>query len=109
MHPYNFFPQILVSKLTSISHDIIHHTIIGTFLYLPLQSLTSKIVSILILEHAALYYASSSRPDLDEALDRAYSQYRASNTHSAIMEQFSVPPETYSISQLTEFILENRL
>ena len=39
------------------------------------------------------------------ALDRAYSQYRASNTHNAVIEQFSAPSETYSISQFTEFIL----
>jgi hypothetical protein len=78
-------------------------------LCLPLPFLTSKTVSILILEHASLYYALSSKPDLDKALDRAYSQYRVSNTYNAVIEQFSAPPETYSILQFTEFILRYRL
>ena len=66
-------------------------------------------MSILILEHASLYYASSSGPDLNEALDMAYSRYRASETHTAVTEQFSAPSETYTISQFTMFILDNRL
>ena len=78
-------------------------------LCLSLPSLTSKIVSILILEHATLYYASSSTPTLNQALDWACSQYRASNTHDLVIEQFSASPLTYNILQLTEFILRNRL
>jgi septin family protein len=74
-----------------------------------LQRLCDTTETILILECASLDYASSPRADLNEALDMAYSQYRASNTHNAIIEQFSAPPETYSILQFTEFILGNRL
>jgi hypothetical protein len=48
-------------------------------------------------------------PTLDHALDRAYSQYRASNTHNAVIEQFSAAPQTYSILQFTEFMLGYRL
>jgi hypothetical protein len=66
-------------------------------------------VSILVLEHASLYYASSSKPPLDQALDRAYSQYNVSITHSLVTEQFSASPQTYSILQFTEFILNHRL
>jgi hypothetical protein len=66
-------------------------------------------VSILILEHASLYYASSSKPTLDQALDGAYSQYKASNIHNAVIEQFPAAPQTYSILQFTEFILRYRL
>jgi hypothetical protein len=66
-------------------------------------------VSILILEHATLYYASSSIPTFDQAFDRACFQYRASNTHNVVIEQFSAAPQTYSILQFTEFILGHRL
>ena len=65
---------------------------IGTFPLSASAISNIQIVSILILEHASLSYASSLRPDLDEALDRAYSQYRASNTHDAVIEKFSAPP-----------------
>jgi hypothetical protein len=83
---------------------------IGTFSCLSLlPALTSKIVSILILEHTSLYEASSSRPTLNQALDRAYSQYRAFNTHNAVISQFSAAPQTYSIIQFTEFILGHHL
>jgi hypothetical protein len=78
---------------------------IGTFpLSAPVIS-NIKIVSILILEHASLYYASPSKPNLDDALDGAYSQYIASNTHYTIMQQFSAPFKAYPILQFTEFIL----
>jgi hypothetical protein len=42
-------------------------------------------------------------------LDKAYSQYMASNTHDAVIKQLSAPPETYSILQFTEFILGHHL
>jgi hypothetical protein len=69
----------------------------------------SKIVSILILEHASLYYASSSRPTLDQALDRAYAQYMASDIYNAVIQQFSAPFQTYSSLQFSYFILSYRL
>jgi hypothetical protein len=92
-----------------MSSDVIHHTMIGTFSLSASAISNIQIVLILILEHASLYYASSSRPALNEALDRAHSQYRASNTYNAIIEQFSAPSKTYSILQFVEFILKYRL
>ena len=71
--------------------------------------LTSKIVTILILDRASLLYASPSRPTLDKALDQAYSQYKASDTHTTVKQQFLLPPKRYSISQFTEFVLSRRL
>ena len=64
---------------------------------------------ILILEHATIYHASSSMPTLDQALNCACSQYRASNTHNAVIKQFSAAPQTYSLLQFTEFILGHHL
>jgi len=78
----------------SISSDDTHHTMI---------------VTILILERASLFYASPSRPTLENALDLACSQYRSSDTHNAVKEQFPLPPTQYSISQFTEFIFGHRL
>ena len=71
--------------------------------------LTFKIVTILILDRASLFYASPSRPTLKRALDHARSQYRSSDIHNALKEQFSLPPKEYSISQFTEFVLSHRL
>jgi hypothetical protein len=92
------------------SDDHIHHKLIGMyFSCLPLQFLTSKIVTILILENACLSYTSQSRPTRDEALDQAYSQYCASDIHIDLAMQFSASPKEYSIPQFTEFILKHRL
>jgi len=66
-------------------------------------------VTILILDRAAIIYASSSRPTLDDALDQACSQYESSDTHNAVKEQFLLPPEQYSILQITEFVLSHHL
>jgi hypothetical protein len=77
-------------------------------LLLPLHFLMFKLVTILILEHACLLYASLSRPSLEWALVNSISQYQASDTHSAVMRQFTAPQE-YSVSQFVEFILEHRL
>jgi hypothetical protein len=90
---------------------VITHTIpwLVHFSCLPLQSLTSKIVTILILERAYLFYSSLCRPALKDALDRAYSEYGGSETHSAVTKQFPAPPKAYHISQYTEFILDHRL
>jgi hypothetical protein len=91
------------------SDVILHHTIISTFLFSASAISNIQIVSIIILEHASLYYASLSRPTLDQALDRAYAQYMASNTHNAVIQQFSASSQTYSVLQLTDFILKYRL
>jgi hypothetical protein len=64
---------------------------------------------ILILEHACLSYASQFKPTRDVALDKAYSQYCASNVHNKVKRQFTLDPEAYSIHQIIEFILEYRL
>ena len=71
--------------------------------------LTSKLVTLLILDRASVLYASPSRPNVYDALDQAFSQYKSSDTHNAVKEQFSPPPEQYSISKFTEFILAHRL
>jgi len=68
-----------------------------------------KIAIILILEHACLSYASQFKPTSDEALDEASSQFKASNIHNAVIEQFSASPKECSILQFTEFILSHRL
>ena len=74
-----------------------------------LYFLTSKIVTILILDHASLFYASPSRPTLEHALNQACSQYKSSDTHTAVKEQFLLPPEQYSLLQFTDFVLSHRL
>jgi len=67
------------------------------------------IVTILILEHASYFYASVSEPTTEEALDKAYSKYQASNTHNAMIQQFVTPFKEYSTLQFTEFILSHSL
>jgi hypothetical protein len=62
-----------------------------------------------MLDRASLFYASASRPTLEDALDQAYYQYKSSDTHNAVKEQFSRHPKRYSISQFTEFVLSHRL
>ena len=74
-----------------------------------LYFLTSKIVTILILDCASLFYVSLSPPTLKDALNQAYSQYKSSDTHTAVREQFLLPPEQYSILQFTDFVLRHRL
>jgi len=74
-----------------------------------LYFLTSKIVTILILDRATLFYASPSHPTLNNALDQACSQYESSGTHTAVKEQFLLPHKQYSVLQFTEFILSHRL
>jgi hypothetical protein len=78
------------------------------FLYLPLQSLISQIVAILILEHFCLFSASSLKPTLNKSLDRAYSQYQASDIHYTLQRQFP-SSQKCSIAQFTEFILNHHL
>jgi hypothetical protein len=65
-------------------------------------------VTILILEHACLFYASSSMPTFENAFDDAYSQYQAADIHNKVIKQFSGPSKEYSIQQFTEFILSHR-
>jgi len=74
-----------------------------------LYFLTSKIVTLLILDRAGIFYASPSRPTLETALDQACSQYKSSDIHNAVKEEFSLRPEQYSILQFTEFVLGHRL
>ena len=79
------------------------------FCHVHLYFLTSKIVAILILDCASLFYSSPSHLTLSNALDQAYSQYRCSDTHNAVKEQFLLPPKQYHILQFTEFVLSHRL
>ena len=74
-----------------------------------LYFLTSKSASVLILDRAALFYASRSFPNVEGALDQAYHQYKSSDTHNAVKEQFSLRPKQYSVSQFTGFVLSHRL
>ena len=76
---------------------------------MQLYFLTSKVVTILILDRATLFYASPSSPTLENALNQACSQYKSSGTHTAVKEQFLLPLKQYSILQFTEFILSHRL
>jgi hypothetical protein len=69
----------------------------------------SKIAVILILEHTCFLYASQPQLNSDKALNKAYSQYKSSNTHSTVQNQFSTPLSQDSISEFTEFILKHRL
>jgi len=62
-----------------------------------------------MLEHACLSYVSQSRPSRDEALNRAYSQYCASNIQNDVINQFSTPFKQYSTYELAEFILKHHL
>jgi hypothetical protein len=61
------------------------------------------------MDYACQFHASSTRPAINEALDKACSQYLASSTHDAVISQFLAPFEEYSIEQFTEFILNHRL
>ena len=85
---------------------------IGTF---PLSALVPsnfiKTASILILECAAIRYASSSRPSprCEEVLDEACSQFISSNTHNVVHQEFVLSPKSYSALQFTEFVLTHRL
>ena len=74
-----------------------------------LYFLTSKIVTILILDCASLFYAFSSSLTLKDALNQAFSQYESSDTHTAVKEQFFLPFKQYSILQFTDFVLSHRL
>ena len=66
-------------------------------------------MAILILDRTSIFYASPFRPTLDVALDQACSQYKYSDTHTAVKEQFLLPPKHYSISLFTDFVLSHRL
>jgi hypothetical protein len=61
------------------------------------------------LERASIFYASPSSPTLPESLDNTYSHYVSSNTHIVVKQDFSLPPNHYSITDLTEFVLRHRL
>jgi len=69
----------------------------------------AMIVFILILDYTSLLFASSSRPSLEKAFDRAYLQYISSDIHHTVITQFSAPSNHYSIEEFTQFIIQNRL
>jgi hypothetical protein len=71
--------------------------------------LTFNIVTIIILEYACRFRASSPDSTRTKALDKAYSQYKQSGTHKVLKTQFPGSPNKYSIPQFTEFILQRRL
>ena len=62
------------------------------------------------MDRASLLYAPPSYQTLEDALDQAYYQYKSSDTHNVVKEQFfSLHPKRYSILQFTEFVLSHRL
>ena len=79
------------------------------FCCLSLSFLTLWIVTLLILDRACLSYATSSKPSLKKALNKACAQYITSPIHGIITKQFSASPRAYSTSQFTEFVLQHRL
>ena len=93
----------------SISNQNPHHTMIGMFHHLHTYALTSRIVTIMILESACRFRVSF--PDLTraKALDMAYSRCKESGTHKVLKKQFPGSPNQYSIPQFTEFIFQHRL
>ena len=71
--------------------------------------LTSIIVTVLILECACVFLASSYATN-EDALDTACSRFISSGTHNAVHRMFLLAyPKSYSVSQLTEFLLIHRL
>jgi hypothetical protein len=66
-------------------------------------------VTLLILDHAGLSYASSPKPTLDTVLKKACAQFMAYHVLDEIVNQFTAPPRGYSISQLKDFIVRHRL
>jgi hypothetical protein len=90
------------------SNSIVHATIGISFYCLPLLILMSKIATIIILEHACLLYASSSRPSSTAALNTTHATYMTSNTPNELPIQFPASQE-YVIPQVTDFILQHRL
>ena len=81
---------------------------IGTFSYRSsFWSLTCNIVTILILEHATIQYASGGATK--DALNQAHSRYMVSDAHAAIHEWLTAPPVKYGVEQFTEFICKHRL
>ena len=79
------------------------------FCYLHPYFLIFEIVTIIILEFACHFRASSPSSTRAKALDEAYSQYKRSGTNKAVKRQFPGSPNQYSISQFTKFILQHRL
>ena len=100
--PWTFSHLSAYLVMTHITPWLVH------FCFVHLYFLTSKIVTLLILNRTSLLYASPSRPTLDNALDQACSQYISSDTHNAVKEQFLLPPKQYSILQFTKFVLSHR-
>jgi len=85
--------QSFVSKL-HLSAQNAHHTMI---------------VTIIILEYACRFRASSPDSTRAKALDKAYSRYKQSGTHEVVKSQFPGSPNEYSILQFTGFVLQHRL
>ena len=84
-----------------------------------------KVATIIILEYACRFRASSPGSTRAKALDNAFSQYKQSGTHTLVKMQFPGPaweyfswpgpgfgyPRRYYIPspQFAEFILQHRL
>ena len=81
---------------------------IGTFPLSASVPSNFQIATVLILEYAAILFASPS-PSHGKALDKACSQFINSNTHIAVNRLFPLSLEQYSHEQFTEFLLAHRL
>jgi hypothetical protein len=92
----------------SISENNMYHVMIGMFLLSVSAISNITVVTILLLEHACVLYASPSKLSYEEILNRAYSQLMDSNIYNALTEQFLIN-QSYSIDQFVEFILNHRL
>jgi len=68
-----------------------------------------KIVTIIILEYACRFHASSPDSTRVKVLDEAYSRYKQSGTYEVLEREFPGSPNEYSIEQFTEFTLQHRL
>ena len=79
-----------------------------TIIFIP-YFLTFKIVTIIILEFACRFRASSPGSTPEKALDKAYSKYKKSGNHEDVKEKFLGHHNQYSVPEFTEFILQHRL
>jgi hypothetical protein len=92
----------------SIPSDDLCQATIGTSPHSASAISNIEIVALLIVDCASLLYASASRPPYKEALEFACLRYHYSDTQNAIRARFPSPGE-YSVSEITDFVLANRL
>jgi hypothetical protein len=67
------------------------------------------LVSLLVLDLAAVMSQSSSSPSIKKSLELAYFQGRECGLFSSVKEIFPEPHQAYSLEQYDVFISHNRL